>query len=45
MWKEGKQHGKGVFTSDNGEMREGVWDSGMKVLWLDGREGDENSLV
>ncbi|MCB0369947.1 MAG: hypothetical protein KDD45_11055 [Bdellovibrionales bacterium] len=33
-WKNGKQHGRGVFRKKN-MAREGIWEDGERVKWLD----------
>jgi len=33
QWLNGKQHGKGLYISRNGEMKEGLWENGKKIKW------------
>jgi hypothetical protein len=35
LWKDGKQHGIGVFTSKDGQVRKGEWQFGKKIAWLE----------
>lgn len=34
QWKNGKQHGNGVYFSIHGDKREGLWDQGERVKWI-----------
>lgn len=34
-WLEGKQHGKGKFTTSDGEEKYGEWDKGKRLNWAD----------
>ena len=34
-WKEGSQHGEGLFINDRGEQRRGLWKNGVKAWWLE----------
>lgn len=34
-WKDGLQHGRGVYTSVDGQKREGIWERGKRQRWLD----------
>lgn len=34
-WKDGKQHGEGIYTTANGEARKGMWNAGKRIKWLD----------
>ena len=42
MWKNGKQHGEGVFISPEGVSRKGEWKNGKRLFWHD---EDNESLV
>ena len=33
IWKEGVQHGEGVFTDVEGKSKKGVWKSGKLLKW------------
>jgi hypothetical protein len=33
-WLNGKQHGKGVYITPNGQRKEGEWRDGKRVKWL-----------
>jgi len=35
QWKDGKQHGKGIFYKKNGDGRKGIWEKGRNIKWLD----------
>ena len=43
MWANGKQHGKGTFISPLGHTREGVWEEGKRIKWLDEDGGQANN--
>jgi hypothetical protein len=34
-WKNGKQHGSGVMTGEDGVEKKGEWIDGRRVRWLD----------
>lgn len=34
-WKDGKQHGEGVYKTEKGEARKGMWNAGKRIKWLD----------
>ena len=34
-WKNGKQHGKGIFINDKGETRSGLWEDGKRIEWTE----------
>jgi len=36
----GRQHGKGMYISNAGQYREGIWKNGKRARWLD--ENDPN---
>ena len=36
-WSEGKQHGKGLYTNVKGVSREGEWENGKRIKWLDNK--------
>ncbi len=38
QWVNGKQHGKGTYTDKLGKAREGKWENGKKLEWLDQEE-------
>jgi len=40
MWKDGKMHGKGKFTTKDGaSTKTGVWKDGTRVKWIsDGKD-------
>jgi hypothetical protein len=40
-WMNGKQHGKGLYTTNDGKTREGEWKEGKRVRWI----GEENAEV
>ena len=42
-WKNGKQHGRGLFRKKN-VTREGVWENGERVKWLDEAKENNESL-
>jgi hypothetical protein len=31
----GKQHGKGILTLPGGDKKEGLWEHGKRIKWLD----------
>lgn len=33
-WLNGKQHGIGWYTNKNGEKRQGVWENGKRIKWI-----------
>ena len=33
-WKNGKQHGRGSYTTAKGEVREGEWEEGRRLRWF-----------
>ena len=33
-WKDGKQHGRGLFRKKN-ITREGIWEDGERIKWCD----------
>ena len=33
-WKNGKQHGVGVYTSASGKTKKGQWSEGKRIAWL-----------
>ena len=33
-WKDGKQHGEGIYRKD-GRDRRGIWEDGKRIKWLD----------
>lgn len=35
LWSQGKQHGIGTYIKPNGKQRNGEWDNGKKVRWID----------
>ena len=35
QWKNGKQHGEGLFTNADGQMQKGKWVDGNPVCWFD----------
>ena len=35
-WKDGKQHGEGLFYSIKGNSwKKGIWENGKRIKWLD----------
>ena len=34
-WKKNRQHGFGKFTDREGKTKDGIWDNGERVKWLD----------
>lgn len=34
-WKNGKQHGQGCYIAINGDRKEGQWENGTRIKWLD----------
>ena len=34
MWKEGAQHGEGMYMLQNGMTRKGEWNNGQRIKWL-----------
>ena len=38
-WKDGKQHGKGFYSNNNGKEKEGEWVDGKRIRWIDEEEG------
>ena len=39
-WKNGKQHGEGLYTTSNGKSRKGEWADGKRIRWI-GEEKQE----
>jgi hypothetical protein len=35
QWKNGKQHGEGIYHSSKGEVRKGQWADGKRLQWLE----------
>ena len=35
MWKNGKKHGEGTKTSEDGKQLKGVWCEGERKEWID----------
>ena len=35
LWANGKQHGDGTFITPQGAQREGIWEEGKRIKWLD----------
>ena len=33
-WKNGKQHGVGVYTSSSGKSKKGEWSEGIRLAWI-----------
>ena len=33
-WREGKQHGVGLYIKANGQQKKGEWSDGVFVRWL-----------
>jgi hypothetical protein len=33
-WKNGKQHGVGIYTSASGKTKKGEWSEGKRIQWL-----------
>ena len=38
QWRDGKQHGRGVFIKNEGTRRVGIWENGRNVEWLDNKD-------
>ena len=35
QWKDGKQHGKGLFIKHEGQLAKvGIWENGKNIEWL-----------
>ena len=34
-WRNGKQHGAGIYHSSRGEIKKGEWADGKRVRWID----------
>ena len=34
-WKDGQQHGLGIFITAMGEENEGEWNNGDRIRWVD----------
>jgi len=39
-FKNGLQHGIGIFIIPNGKERKGEWKDGIRVRWMDERENN-----
>merc|ERR1712151_415525 len=33
-WKDGRQHGNGIFKTAKGDLRAGEWKEGVRVRWI-----------
>ena len=34
QWMNGKQHGEGIYTTQNGRTKRGQWVDGKRTKWL-----------
>lgn len=42
-WKNGKQHGKGIYITPNGQRREGEWTEGKRTRWFNDEPSGNNN--
>lgn len=42
-WKQGRQHGEGKFTLNNGKAKQGIWNEGVRLRWIDTEEHDREN--
>jgi len=40
LWENGRQHGEGVYITQDGISRKGIWKNGKRLQWLDGNEAE-----
>lgn len=43
MWKDGKQHGEGTYTTANGKSKKGNWADGKRLNWIAGEVNNRDS--
>ena len=42
-WKAGKQHGIGTYISKDGMQKEGEWQNGKKIKWINDTSAGANA--